>query len=170
MLEIREYGADGFDLTAIKQLFREYEAFLESQQAILLAMDQDLDRELDSLPGAFAPPAGNLYLALWEGSPVGSAAFRPMPDNACELKRLFVKPQAQGLGIGQALLSRAIADARTRGYHAIRLDSLRRLTAARRLYEGFGFTDIPPFNQNPHDDVYYMELPLAPAKNVCSLH
>lgn len=161
MLEIREYGADGFDLEAIRRLFREYEAFLVSQQAVLLAMGQDLDRELESLPGAFAPPAGNLYLAFWEGRPVGSAAFRPMPDDACELKRMYVKPEAHGRRIGQALLERAMADARTRGYRVMRLDSLRRLEAARRLYERFGFAEIPPFNQNPHPDVYYMERNLA---------
>jgi putative acetyltransferase len=80
-----------------------------------------------------------------------------MSDEICELKRLYVAPDAQGYGIGKALIQRAINDASARGYQLIRLDSLARLKSAARLYQHFGFERTEPYNHNPHEDVYYMQ-------------
>ena len=164
MLSIRQIGEEGFDLDTVKALFREYDAFLHALDARLLPLaHQDMDAEMASLPGRYDAPRGNLYLAFWDGEPVGCAAFYPMNDTTCELKRMYVSPKTQGKRIGLSLLERAVADARAKGYQFMRLDSIRRLEAAGRLYQRYGFTEIEPYNVNEHPDVYYMELALAPS-------
>jgi GNAT superfamily N-acetyltransferase len=154
-LEILGYQDDGFDLDAVKKLFGTYQQFLD------INLDfQGFERELAELPGKYAPPSGNLYLALWEREPIGCTAFYPMAADMCELKRLFVLPGHQGKAVGKQLLERAMQDARARGYRVMRLDSMRRLASAGKLYEKFGFREISPYNQNPQPDAYYMERAL----------
>jgi len=144
-------------LEQLKQLFREYPV------AIGMSLDfQDFEAELAALPGKYTPPAGELFLALRDDKALGCIAFYPMDkQGVCEIKRLYVRPEAQGSGLGRSLLAHAIKEARQRGYKKARLDSLRRMTQAGRLYELFGFQQIPPYNHNPHPDVYYMELDLT---------
>jgi ribosomal protein S18 acetylase RimI-like enzyme len=142
-------------LDAAKILFREY------QESRGLPLDfQNFDKEIDSLPAKFVPPSGALYVAFWGQQPVGCVAFYEWGPGICELKRLFVKPETQGKSIGRKLMERAILDAKNAGYRFMRLDSLRRFEAAGNLYPKLGFYDIPPYNENPYDDVYYMQLDL----------
>jgi len=156
LLTIDTVTTPGSDLEAVKALFQEYQAFLG------IPLDfQNFDAELASLPGKFAPPDGRLYLAkLDNGSnsqPVGCVAYYRFSEDTCELKRLYVKPDCQGKALGRQLFERAIQDAKAQGYRRMVLDSLRRLDKAEKLYIQFGFTEIPPYNTNPHTDVYYME-------------
>lgn len=155
-LSIVRYPEPGFDLDTLKTLFREYNEFLG------ISLDfQGFETELASLPGKYAPNlGGQLYLAQVDQKPAGCAAFYRLSPAVCEIKRVFVHPQFQGLKIGRHLMVQAIEDAREAGYSSVVLDSLKRLKAARKLYENLGFSETTPYNANPHPDVYYMTLAL----------
>jgi putative acetyltransferase len=103
---------DHSDVEEARALFREYEASLRVALHV-----QDFDREVEELPGSYAPPRGTLLLARGAG-----CVARPLDETTCELKRLYVRPEARGTGLGR-LLSQAVAEARTLGYARMRLDT-----------------------------------------------
>ena len=149
-------------LDQIKELFREYYHFLASDHNLDINY-QGIEEELSSLPGKFTAPFGRLLLALEEGHAVGCAAMRPLEEDICELKRMYVLPQYRGLGIGKALALELIQDAKEIGYVRMRLDTASFLTAARKLYESLGFQLIEPYNDVPEDIrqiALFMELSL----------
>lgn len=122
---------------------------------------QGFDRELAELPGKYAEPEGRLYLAYLHGEPVGCVGLRPLEDNICEMKRLYLRSEARGSGLGRMLIERLISDAREIGYMAMRLDTYPpKMAAAVKLYYEYGFTEIKPYYENPHSGVLYMELSL----------
>ena len=144
------------DLESIRILFRDYQDFI----GISLCF-QSFEEELDSLPGKYSiRNNGNLYLAESDDQPVGCVAFYRIDETTCELKRLFVRPAFQKLGMGRSLMERAIKDAADCGYQTMILDTLRRLESAGRLYQHLGFEEIEPYNVNPHPDVAYYSRPL----------
>lgn len=142
-------------LDTIRTLFREYNAFLDIDLCF-----QDFEQELAELPGKYASPHGRLYLITCESQPIGCMALRPLDEGICEVKRLFIRPEYKGFGLGRLAMLRLLADARQIGYRAMRLDTLRRLAPALRLYESLGFREISAYNYNPHDDIVYLELAL----------
>ncbi len=144
------------DLEAVRRLFRAYVDSLDFDLDF-----QDVDRELEALPGPYAPPEGTILLAENEGTPVGVVALQPLDEEGvCEMKRLYVQPAHRGRGIGRALGQRVLEEARRRGYDAMRLDTVASMTAARRLYRSLGFEDRSAYYPNPLPDVVYMERPL----------
>jgi len=119
--------------------------------------------ELAGLPGRFAPPTGRLLLAYQNGIPEGTVALRPLDDQICEMKSMFVEPQYHGRGIGRALAEELITQARTIGYTKIRLDTGPRQIAAQTLYHSLGFQDIEPYYELPNElavHMLFMELAL----------
>jgi ribosomal protein S18 acetylase RimI-like enzyme len=120
-------------------LFQEYAASLGVNLDF-----QDFDAELASLPGAYAPPRGTLLVAHWNGAAAGCVGLRPLADEVAELKRLYVRPGFRGCRIGWDLTAAAVTAARAAGYQRVRLDTLPTMTAARSMYQRFGFTPIPP--------------------------
>ena len=112
---------------------------------------QDFATELATLPGKYAPPAGDLLLARApEGTPLGCAALRPLGQGGCcELKRLYVVPGARGMGLGRALLDAVLETAARIGYREIRLDTLPDMRAALALYRQAGFAPIAPYYDTP---------------------
>ena len=142
------------DIAAVREIFREYEAWLDLDLCF-----QGFEDELKNLPGKYAPPKGRLYLAKADTGVAGCIALRPLSDDICEMKRLFVRDQFRGMRIGQLLIERVIDDAKQMGYKAMRLDTLPpKMGKAVRLYESYGFREIPPYYDNPNEGVLFMEL------------
>lgn len=126
---------------------------------------QDVETELATLPGKYAPPAGAILLALTpDGAAAGCVALRPFAPKVCEMKRLYVRPEARGTGLGRRLAESALAAARQAGYRRALLDTLRTMTPALRLYAELGFVEIPAYYPNPVPNAVYLARDLdAPA-------
>ena len=146
------------DLGAVADLFAGYAASLPVDLGY-----QDFAAELAGLPGKYAAPEGTLLLARdAHGNAIGCAAFRPLERGVCEMKRLFLHPQARGLGLGRALAEAIIRAARDAGYHTIRLDTLPSMTRAIALYEDLGFERIGPYYAPTPPGTVFMAKTLAP--------
>jgi drug/metabolite transporter (DMT)-like permease/GNAT superfamily N-acetyltransferase len=155
-IEIRDADpADPRDLESLRTLFREYVDALGEDLGY-----QGFEEELRDLPGKYSPPRGSLHLAFVKGVPAGCVALRPLEDGGCEMKRLFVRPQFRGLHLGRGLVEAVLAAARARGYRTMKLDTLQRLEAARRLYRSFGFRESSAYTYNPLPGALFMELNL----------
>ena len=143
-------------IKVIRELFTEYQQWLNFSLCF-----QGFDQELAALPGKYSPPKGRLYIAHYAGKIAGCIALRPMEEKGvCEMKRLFVREEFRGKGIGRILTERILLDAKEIGYHSMRLDTLQRMESARSLYKKLGFMVIPAYYNNPMDEVVYMELQL----------
>lgn len=141
---------------AARTLFREYERWLDTDLCF-----QGFEEELKTLPGRYAEPDGRLLLAYIAEELAGCVAMRKLEDGVCEMKRLYLRPAARGCGLGNLLIERVIEEARKEGYALIRLDTYpKKMGKAVSLYESHGFRPIPPYYENPHGDVLFMELSL----------
>jgi putative acetyltransferase len=144
------------DIQLARELFAEYAAEL----GINLCF-QNFQQELDQLPGAYAPPSGRLILAMSGSDAAGCVALRQITEDICELKRLYVRPQFRGTGLGSKLADAIISAGRELGYRRMRLDTLpEKMERAIRMYRSLGFKEIAPYYDNPVDVVTYMELEL----------
>lgn len=110
---------------------------------------QDYEPEIAALPGKYAAPRGLLLLAWRDGRAVGCAAFREIDATTCEMKRVYVRPEARGLNVGRQLVERLLHDAKAAGYARMCLDVLPEFVAARKLYASLGFAPAPPVAFNP---------------------
>ncbi len=147
-------------LDVTREIFREYAA----QLGVDLCF-QNFEAELAGLPGDYAAPRGALLLATVDGEVAGCGALRPLADvdypNACEMKRLFVRPAFRRFGIGR-LLTQALMDRGLQaGYSNLLLDTLDDMEAARGLYASLGFEEIPPYYFNPVPGAHYLRAPLG---------
>jgi len=134
------------ELTSAAALFRAYAKTLPVDLA-----PQGFSQELASLPGLYAPPTGELLLAKRGDHVLGCIALKPLePPATAEIKRLFVRPQARGKGVGKALVEAAIITAQRLGYGEIKLDTLLEMTGAIALYKAAGFASIPPYGSHPY--------------------
>ena len=151
------------ELDQIKDLIREYYEFLRTDHDLDISY-QGIEAELASLPGKYAPPEGRLLLAFLSGRAVGCALLRPLDPGVCELKRMYVLPEARGQGAGRALALYLIQEAKAIGYQRMRLDTGTFLSAALKLYESLGFQPIAPYNEVPENlrqVAVFMEISLA---------
>ena len=121
---------------------------------------QGFSRELATLPGEYAPPEGCILLADDSGQIAGCVALRPLEDKICEMKRLFVRSDYRGRGMGRMLACSVIDRAREKGYEKMRLDTIATMKEARTLYYSLEFRNIKAYRYNPLDDPSYMELDL----------
>jgi len=144
------------DLNAVRILFREY--------ADSLAFDlsfQDFEKEFESLPGRYVFPEGCLLIAENQDGSVGCVASRKIDNGVCEMKRLFVRPEYRGAGIGRMLAMEIIRIAIRLGYSHMRLDTTPSMSTATSLYRSLGFYDTEPYCYNPLPGAVYLELNLG---------
>ena len=153
---IRE--ADGaIHMADVRTLFEEYAQSLGIDLGF-----QDFAAELAGLPGAYSRPDGLLLIATIAAATAGCVAVRRLDAAVCEMKRLYVRPEARGEAAGRALAEAAVAFGRAAGYRAMRLDTLPTMTGAQTLYRQLGFRDVPPYRFNPVPGTSFMELALDP--------
>ncbi len=139
-----------------RELFLEYAASLGFSLCF-----QNFDAELAGLPGDYAPPSGRLLLAEWEAQLAGCGALHKLEADVCEMKRLYLRPQFRGKGIGRVIAERLIAEARAIGYARMRLDTVGPVMKdAVAIYRKLGFKEIAPYRENPMEGTLYMELEL----------
>jgi len=138
------------------------ELFLEYAQSLGFSLCfQNFDKELANLPGDYAPPDGRLLLAEFKGQVAGCVALHKLEDGICEMKRLYLRSQFRGKGLGRAIADRIIAEARTIGYQRMRLDTVEPVMKdAVAMYRRIGFREIAPYCKNPIAGALYMELEL----------
>jgi len=144
------------------QIAQARELFLEYAQSLGFSLCfQNFDKELAELPGDYAPPEGRLLLAECKGQLAACVAIRKLGPDTCEMKRLYLRPQFRGKGLGRALAERVIAKARQIGYRRMRLDTVEPVMKdAVAMYRKLGFKEIAPYCPNPIPGALYMELEL----------
>lgn len=125
---------------------------------------QDFAQELAGLPGPYAPPSGVFLIARVDGLPAGCCGLEALPLsdhlNACEMKRLFVRPNFRRLGLGQRLIDAALSQADVAGYSTVLLDTLNDMETARSLYQAAGFTETEPYHLSPLPGAHYLKRAL----------
>ena len=145
-----------------RQIAQALELFLEYAKSLGFSLCfQNFDQELAGLPGYYGPPEGRLLLAEYEGQLAGCVAIHKLSDSICEMKRLYLRPQFRGKGLGRVLADRVIAEARQIGYRHMRLDTVEPVMKdAVGMYRKIGFKEIAPYRPNPIAGALYMELEL----------
>lgn len=136
-----------------KQLFLEYSQSLKIDLSF-----QNFEEEVKELPGKYEQPDGALIIALADGKPAGCIALRKISEDTCEMKRLYVRDDYRGFGIGRRLINMIIKEASILNYHYIRLDTLQTMKKAQDLYISLGFYDIESYVYNPISGTRFMEL------------
>ncbi len=155
-------GLSTFQAESPAQIAQVRELFLEYAQSLGFSLCfQNFDKELAGLPGEYAPPEGRLLLVECEGQLGGCAALHKLGRGVCEMKRLYLRPQFRGKGLGRALAERIIAEARQVGYRRMRLDTVEPVMKdAVAMYRKLGFKQIASYCANPIAGALYMELEL----------
>jgi putative acetyltransferase len=150
------------------QVAQARELFLEYAKSLGFSLCfQNFDQELAGLPGDYAPPDGRLLLAYHENRLAGCVALHKFEGEIggvkiCEMKRLYLRPQFRGKGVGMALVVSVIDEARKVGYARMRLDTVEPIMKnAVAIYRRFGFREIAPYRPNPIEGALYMELELG---------
>lgn len=156
-------------IEAVRELFKEYAASLSFNLCF-----QSFEEELARLPGEYAPWSGMLLLALVDNQPAGCVALHRIGDgpaedddeilselDICEMKRLFVRQQFRGYGLGRQLVDAILKCAAAIGYRRMRLDTIpNEMSRAVEMYQKLGFVEIAPYRVNPIAGAKYLELDL----------
>ncbi len=142
-------------LDQVRELLRAYVEWQRSRHADFMAavdayFTKDMyNAEIAGLPGSYARPDGCLLLAVEDGQGAGCVAFHKVDASTCEMKRMFVRPEFQGRGIGRALAQQLISEARQTGYTRMRLEVSPLQTEAQGMYRSLGFKDVEPYYALP---------------------
>ena len=151
-MQIRKAESEG-DFLEAKKLILEYVSSLGLDLSF-----QKFDDEITRFPGEYSSPNGCILLALDNDAVVGCVAMRKLSSSACEMKRLYVRPQFRRKRIGKILALAIIEQARKAHYQKMRLDTLESMKEATTLYRSLGFNNIEPYRYNPIKNALFMEL------------
>ncbi|MFZ3081623.1 MAG: GNAT family N-acetyltransferase [Rhodoferax ferrireducens] len=147
------------ELNQLRSVLREYADALQIDLCF-----QGFEAELAELPGDYAAPRGALLMAMVDGQLAGCCALRPLDTvdypNACEMKRLYVRPAFRRHGVGRQLAEAILDCARVAGYACVLLDTLNDMESARALYQDLGFEEIEPYYHNPIKGAHYLKVNL----------
>jgi ribosomal protein S18 acetylase RimI-like enzyme len=144
------------EIESVRVLFREYEQGVAEPCCFA-----GFERELSALPGEYLPPAGALLLARDVAGDAGCVALRRLDAGRGEMKRLYVRSDRRGSGLGRALALAVIEAARRAGYSRLVLDTLPKMTEAIALYRALGFTPTGPYSATPTPGAVFFELRLS---------
>ena len=156
MISLRAAGDT--DLEVVRMLLREYAAYLNASVGEEHICLENYEKELTTLPAPYQEPSGVILLAIVDEQPAGVTALKPLTplrsafaeERACEMKRLWVRPQFRGLRLGRLLSERLIEEAGARGYTAIYLDTMPgTMQAANQIYGELGFAPVERYTDNP---------------------
>ena len=117
-----------------RELDERFASGFDPDKSILASLDQ------------FAPPRGAFLVMRIDGKPVGCGGLAPLSEDAAYLKRMWIAPEARGLGLARRLLAALEDKARAIGYRIVRLETNRALAEAQRLYRSSGYVEVAPFN------------------------
>ena len=144
---------DGKDyLPQVRELIKEYVGRLGRDLSF-----QDIDAELDDIAHKYTAPNGELLAAVEGERVLGIVAYHRHSDTRCEMKRLYVRPEARGLHLGERLVTEIVSHAKKAGFEEMVLDTIEPLKAAVSLYEKLGFERCGAYYDNPMEDVIYMK-------------
>lgn len=146
---------DGQHLESARRLIEEYGRALSLDHP-----GEALDAEVAGLPGAYAPPRGRLLVAHVGRAVAGCVALRPLDEQTCEVKRLYVRPTFRHVGVGRVLAEAACKEARKLGYARLRLDTLPSMKDAIALYRSLGFSEIPSYRGDALPGALFFERAL----------
>ena len=135
----------------VKELITEYTERLGRDLSF-----QHIDDELQNPAAKYTAPEGEILVAVEDHRVLGMVAYHRHDASRCEMKRLYVRPQARGLHLGETLVKEIISHAQTAGYKEMVLDTIQPLKSAIHLYEKHGFVRCNPYYDNPMNDVIYM--------------
>lgn len=144
--ELRE-AIPGADDQVVTQLFVEYLTWAHPKLRDEYGIEDPptSPNEIAATLVGFRRPNGVLLIAEQAGRAVGVGALRRHSPMVAEVKRMFVRPQARSLHIGSSILDRLVEEARAMGAQILRLDTVRFMTDAQRLYRSRGFVERPPY-------------------------
>ncbi|MGS2760998.1 GNAT family N-acetyltransferase [Sinomicrobium sp. M5D2P9] len=156
MMEIKKAESDR-DYNTGAELFKEYAASIGIDLEF-----QNFAGEVEDLRSQYSAPEGALLIVFGAGgAALGCVAIRKLEDNICELKRMYLKPETRGQGLGLELMNTALRTGRKLGYEKMRLDTLAGMKAGIALYRKAGFYEIAPYRYNPMEGAVYMEILLG---------
>ena len=148
---------DGKDyIDQVKKLISEYTEKLNRDLSF-----QNLEEELKNPEKKYTAPAGELLVAVEDGTVVGMVAYHKHSDDRCEMKRLYVRPGYRKNKLGNKLVEQIIEHAEKAGFKEMVLDTITPLQAAIHLYKKMGFAECEPYYDNPMNDVVYMKKNLT---------
>lgn len=155
LIRAAQFGGEEDDAALCRTLMREYATHLNASVGGEHICVAGFEKELEGLPGDYAEPAGTVLLAFAGGKPAGCVALKPLhresdAEHGCEMKRLWVRAEHQGSGMGRKLAEAIVDAARERGYTAMYLDTMpHSMRAAFALYRAMGFAPVEKYVQNP---------------------
>ena len=153
MMEIVEVKLDE-DYQIAAQLFKEYSTVIGIDLEF-----QNFSQEIATIKSQYSRPEGAIFLVYHEKNLAsGCFGIRKLEDTICELKRMYLKTELQGLGIGKLMLEKSFECAKELGYQKMRLDTLSTMHAAISLYKKMGFYEIQPYRFNPIEGAKYFEV------------
>ena len=144
------------DYSEARVLLREYEAESEVDLCFL-----GFEEEIETLERMYGPPCGRFLVLRVEERTAGCVALEDSGGGICEMKRLYVRPEFRGKGLGRKCAEEVVRMARESGYNAVRLHTLPAMRAAVALYRSMGFAEIAPYDETPVEGVLFMELGLG---------
>lgn len=145
------------DYPSIISLWHEYRDYLHDIDCYDCG-GENISTELSELEKRYTGSEGCIFLYHEGREAIGTIALRRMDESTAEFRRLYVKPDFQGKGIGKALLMAGIEEGRRRGFTTLLLDTFKHKAGPQTLYKKLGFNECPPYNDLPVAKILFMEM------------